>query len=75
MSKSNYKKVEFVTDVTKKEDFEIEGVNELKIKNNKVSFIYGGDLNKLVELINSKNVLDLTISEPTLEEIFMHYYQ
>ena len=47
-----------------KKDFEIQGVNKLSIEANKVSFIYGGDLNKIVEIINSKNIIDLTISEP-----------
>ena len=75
MNDAHYKKISFVTDKIEKEDFEIEGVNELKASENKVSFIYGGDLNKIVKIINSKNIIDLTISEPTLEEIFMHYYK
>lgn len=75
MSDAHYKNVSFVTDNAKKTEFDIAGVNKLEIKGNKVSFIYGGDLNKIVNIINSKNIIDLTISEPTLEEIFMHYYK
>jgi len=75
MNDAHYKNISFVTDKAKKEDFDIKGVNKLEVKGNKVSFIYGGDLNKIIELINSKNIIDLTISEPTLEEIFMHYYK
>lgn len=75
MSKSHYKNIAFTSDTIDKKVFEIDGVNQLKIENNTVSFIYGGDLNKIVEIINKKNIIDLTISEPTLEEIFMHYYK
>lgn len=75
MSESHYKNISFVTDKVDKKDFSIDGVNKLEIKGNSVSFIYGGDLNKIIEIINKKNIIDLTISEPTLEEIFMHYYK
>ena len=75
MNDAHYKNITFTTDKVSKNDFEIPGVNELSIEGNKVSFIYGGDLNKIIEIINSKNIIDLTISEPTLEEIFMHYYK
>lgn len=75
MSDAHYKNISFITDKVNKKEFQIDGVNELKIDDNKVSFIFGGDLNKIIEIINSKNIIDLTISEPTLEEIFMHYYK
>lgn len=75
MNHAHYKKINIVTDKAYKKDFNVKGVNELEIKGNKVSFIYGGDLNKIIEIINAKNIIDLTISEPTLEEIFMHYYK
>ena len=75
MNDAHYKNISFVTDKADKKDFEIEGVNQLEVRDNKVSFIYGGDLNKIIQIINSKNIIDLTISEPTLEEIFMHYYK
>jgi len=75
MNDAHYKKISIITDKANKKDFNIEGINELKIKENKVSFIYGGDLNKIIEIISTKNIIDLTISEPTLEEIFMHYYK
>ena len=75
MNDTHYKNISFVTDKANKKDFEIVGVNKLEIKDNKISFIYGGDLNKIIEIINNKNIIDLTISEPSLEEIFMHYYK
>jgi len=42
--------------------------------NNKLSFMYSGDVNNLIVLMSGKTIANLTIEEPSLEEIFMHYY-
>jgi ABC-2 type transport system ATP-binding protein len=42
---------------------------------NALSFIYSGDINELVGLLAGKKIINLTIEEPSLEEIFMHYYR
>lgn len=55
--------------------FELEGVADFKQSNNQVSFIYHGDLNLIVEKIALLKLNDIFIEEPTLEEIFFHYYQ
>lgn len=55
--------------------FEIEGVADFKQSNNQVSFIYHGDLNLIVEKIALLKLNDIFINEPTLEEIFFHYYE
>ncbi len=36
---------------------------------------YNGDINDVVRRIGEQKVSDVTIEEPTLEEIFMHYYE
>lgn len=43
--------------------------------NGYVSFVYTGEMTSLVQLISSLHLDDLTITEPSLEEIFMHYYE
>ena len=40
-----------------------------------VSFLYQGDIKLLLRELNSLPVKDVNISDPELEEIFMHYYQ
>ena len=40
-----------------------------------VSFLYSGDLDLLLRRLSQGSVADLNISEPDLEEIFMHYYE
>ena len=39
-----------------------------------VSFLYSGDMNELIRLLAKEEVRDLTISDPDLEEIFLHFY-
>lgn len=53
----------------------MEGLSDLKVNGQSVDFIYRGDLNLLVGRVAKHRLLNLEISEPDLEEIFMHYYQ
>jgi len=39
-----------------------------------VSFLYHGDMKKLVYRLSGLPVTDLTIAEPDMDEIFLHYY-
>ena len=39
-----------------------------------VSFLYSGDMNELIRTLAKEEVEDLTIAEPDLEEIFLHFY-
>ncbi len=36
--------------------------------------IYKGDVNELIQSMASQNLLDVTITEPSLEDIFINYY-
>ncbi|MBP3507421.1 MAG: ABC transporter ATP-binding protein [Lachnospiraceae bacterium] len=40
-----------------------------------VSFLYSGDIKKLLNTVQQLPIHDMTIVEPDLEEIFMHYYE
>lgn len=58
-------------------DVEISGLKEvrdLQQTESGISFLYGGDMQELLQVLAKQRVMDLTISEPDLEEIFMHYY-
>ena len=39
-----------------------------------VSFLYHGDINELIRLLGKTEVAELTVAEPDLEEIVLHYY-
>lgn len=38
-------------------------------------FVYNGCLNSLLETFHNHDITDLLIEEPSLDEIFMHYYE
>lgn len=39
-----------------------------------VSFLYSGDINELIRTLAGADLKDLTVAEPDLEEIILHYY-
>ena len=40
-----------------------------------LSFMYSGEINNLIGTLSKRKIDNLMIEEPTLEEIFMHYYK
>ena len=53
---------------------ELVQVRDLCQTENGLSFLYGGEVKELLGVLAKEPVVDLSISEPDLEEIFMHYY-
>lgn len=49
-------------------------VRDVQTLSDSVSFLYTGDINELVASLSKSRINDLQITEPDLEEIFMHYY-
>jgi ABC-2 type transport system ATP-binding protein len=75
LQKENYKKVRIIADDIDEKRFEMEGVTNLEKRNNRLSLFYKGDINVITKMISEQIVTDVSIEEPTLEEIFMHYYE
>jgi ABC-2 type transport system ATP-binding protein len=75
LQRDNYKKVRIVADKISEKQFDLPGVSNLEAENGILSFFYRGDINQITGLLSKQKVTDLTIEEPTLEEIFMHYYE
>lgn len=53
----------------------LEGIKDLQTGDRSTSFLYSGDMNTLIGRLSKCRVTDLSISEPDLEEIFLHYYE
>ncbi len=51
------------------------GVTQLERTGDEAGFLYKGTVNDLVRLFTDRNLANLTIEEPDLEEIFLHYYK
>lgn len=72
----NYKRIIIETDTDLLLDyFNIDGVNDFTINNHTYSFLYKGDINIIIKKLAMLNIKNITIHEPDLEEIFMHYYE
>ena len=50
------------------------GIRDVQTQEDGVSFLYGGDINQLIHTLSECRISDLSVAEPDLEEIFMHYY-
>ena len=53
---------------------ELTQVKDIQTDGDSISFLYGGDLNILLRTLSELPLTDISITEPDLEEIFMHYY-
>ena len=50
-------------------------VTDLKIETDFAAFLYNGDISRLLTLLAAEKLRDVSITEPTMEEIFMNYYE
>ncbi len=55
--------------------FNLTGVSNLSVSNKVVNFIFNGDINNILEKLYERKINNLIVEEPSLEEIFMHYYE
>ncbi len=53
----------------------LEDIRDRRYAEDSVSFLYGGDINDLLRTLSAGRVNDLTVTEPDLEEVFLHYYE
>ena len=75
LNEENYKRFQIETmESNIKEYFNIKGIKDIKVKGNICSFLYNGDINVILKKITKLKLNNLTIEEPDLEEIFLHYY-
>lgn len=53
----------------------LDGIRDKTDGNGFTSFLYSGDMNLLLQTLAAGHITDLSVSEPDLEEIFLHYYE
>ena len=53
----------------------LDGVRDRKDSEDSISFLYSGDMDSLLRTLSNGQVNDITVTEPDLEEVFMHYYE
>jgi ABC-2 type transport system ATP-binding protein len=75
LRRDNYKKIYIRDEGFARSDVKLEGVSNITKKDNETRFFYKGNINDVLDILRDAEVEDILIEEPTLEEIFMHYYQ
>ena len=55
--------------------FEGDGIVMLERSDRRIRIQVRGDINPLIRMLARYDLQDLTFSEPSLEEVFLHYYQ
>ena len=50
-------------------------VKSVEVGDDSISFLYNGDIKTLLDSVSALPIFDINITEPSLDEIFMHYYE
>ena len=53
----------------------LEGIRDIKTDGGNISFLYSGDKRELIARLVETSFEDITLTDPDLEEVFMHYYE
>lgn len=72
LSKTNAKRISVQGQVSLDS---LEEIRDLKENDGVFSFLYGGNIHRLLETLSAGTITDLSISDPDLDEIFLHYYE
>ncbi|AET67114.1 ABC-type multidrug transport system, ATPase component [Desulfosporosinus orientis DSM 765] len=76
LQENNYKKIKVQTmGNLDKNYFNIDGVSNIDLKDNLISFIFKGNINSIMKKIADIEIANVWIEEPDLEEIFLHFYE
>ena len=76
LGQTGARKVTILGDVPKERFSDLPGVTFTESERGEgISFLYRGDIKLLLSILSKEEIKDLTITEPSLEEIFMHYYE
>lgn len=73
--KNQFKKVTILLQDEVNQDFFIENLIKQERNGNILHLLYSGDIQFLISNLNELKIKDLLIEEPSLDEIFMHYYE
>jgi ABC-2 type transport system ATP-binding protein len=75
LNKESYKKFKIISNDLNEAGLPVDGINDFTKTNNQITFMYKGNINEIIKIIAQYEIIDLQVEEPTLEEIFMHYYR
>ena len=73
LRQNTYKKVRVSGQISEADLSEL-SIRDFKKWDHSISFVYQGVATDLLQVLSKCKITDVLIEEPTLEEIFMHYY-
>lgn len=75
--KNQFKKVSvlFDADDATNQVLSLEGIIKEERLGNTLHLLFEGNINVLIESLNQRKIKDLLIEEPSLDEVFIHYYE
>lgn len=54
---------------------EIDGLKDISVNGTSLTFLYGGRADELVSALGKVKFDDITITDPDIEDVFIHYYE
>ncbi|QED49287.1 ABC transporter ATP-binding protein [Cytobacillus dafuensis] len=75
LTKNKVKNITLTLEHPEQLHFDLNGMIKKEVNGNAVTLLYSGDIKALLKRLNDLPVQDVLIEEPTLEEVFMHYYE
>jgi ABC-2 type transport system ATP-binding protein len=72
---TQFRKVYIMFHNKRNEELKISGAMNVKEDGEHIQFLYSGKAQDLVQQLASLSISDIRIEEPSLEEVFMHYYE
>jgi ABC-type multidrug transport system, ATPase component len=75
LTKNRVKNVTLTLENEKEIDIQLPGIIRKDFKGKNLTLLYSGDVKELINVLNTLSFKDVLIEEPSLEEVFMHYYE
>ena len=74
LRENNYKKLTLRGEQLSSQKVAGLNLSDIHLDEGELRGFYNGDMNQLLQVLSGVRVKDVLIEEPTLEEVFMHYY-
>lgn len=75
LTKNRIKNVTLSLDNAENINIQLNGIIKKELRGKNLTLLYSGDMKELISAINEVSFRDVLIEEPSLEEVFMHYYE
>ncbi|WP_221564847.1 ABC transporter ATP-binding protein [Alkalihalobacillus sp. TS-13] len=75
LTKNQFKTVTILLEEGQKIDLGFDGIIQQELIGHTLSILFRGDIHKLIHALSQESYRDVVIEEPSLDEIFMHFYE